>query len=92
MVDQERSRSGLDKAASRLAAAKTSDPSVEPGGGGGLSGQVLTAAPHLFVLCDNRPGVGRNGAGAFHRKRSQPTGRLSKRAPEGLVGSTFGAS
>ena len=52
----------------------------------------LTVAPRLFMLCDNRPGVGRDGAGSFPRKRSQPIGRLSKRAARRGVGSTFGAS
>ena len=91
MVDQERSRRGLDRAAGRLGTVEIFGPSVEPdwwasGVWGlrslisGLSRQVLTVAPRLFMLCDNRPGVGRDGAGSLHRERLQPTGRLFKRA------------
>ena len=48
--------------------------------------QALTVAPRLNMLCDNRTGAGRDVAGLSTACSPQPTGRLSKHAPEGGMG------
>lgn len=89
MVDQGRSRSGLDRAASRLDAADDFGPTGRAGMVGeqpsGLASVNLQRRAHL-CCATTVLALGRDDAGSFDRKRSQPTGRLFNALPEGAWG------